>query len=94
MSNHLCVHATIHGRVQGVGFRSWVERKAAQRDLTGWVKNRSDSTVEALFCGDATQAEEMLKECEQGPAGANVLRVDRKMPDMPPPKDFKQLATE
>jgi acylphosphatase len=94
MTNQLCVHATIHGRVHGVGYRSWVERNAIQRGLTGWVRNRHDGTVEAVFCGEESAVEEMLKECERGPLAADVARIERKMPDVPPPGDFKQRATE
>ncbi len=93
MSEQLCVHAVIHGRVQGVGYRAWADRKAHEKKLTGWVKNLPDGQVELLVCGDATQVESMLTECERGPIAADVLRIERKMPDIPPPIDFKQLAT-
>lgn len=93
MTNRLCVHATIHGTVQGVGYRSWTEKEATARGLTGWVRNRTDGTVEAVFCGDEPQVEAMLKACEDGPLRAQVTKVERKMPDTPPPADFKQLAT-
>lgn len=94
MTNRLCVHATIHGHVQGVSYRSWTEKHAIQRGLTGWVRNRTDGTVEALFCGAETAVEEMMLACERGPLRAKVTRVERKMPDIPPPTDFKVLATE
>lgn len=94
MTKQLCVHATIHGEVQGVGYRSWAEKHAMARGLTGWVKNRRDGTVEAMFCGLETAVEEMLAKCQEGPLRAQVTKVDRKMPDTPPPADFKQLATE
>ena len=92
--SHACVHVTIHGRVQGVGFRSWVEKNAIAQSLTGWVRNKSDGTVEAMFCGEPETVEAMVEACERGPLPANVLRVERKMPDAPPPADFKQLPTE
>ena len=44
-------HVTISGRVQGVGYRAWVESEATARRLEGWVRNRRDGSVEALFCG-------------------------------------------
>ena len=42
---------TIRGRVQGVGYRAWVEHRASAHDLEGWVRNRRDGSVEALFAG-------------------------------------------
>lgn len=89
-----CVHVTIHGRVQGVGYRSWTVKNAQKMGLTGWVKNRTNGTVEALFCGDEHAVEAMVLKCEQGPLAAKVTHLDRKMPDMPPPADFTQLATD
>ena len=44
---------TIRGRVQGVGYRAWVEHRAVAHDLEGWVRNRRDGSVEALFAGPA-----------------------------------------
>jgi acylphosphatase len=93
MSTQLCVQATIHGRVQGVGFRSWTRKNAQKRGLTGWVKNTAEGTVEAMFCGEETAVEQMLKECARGPLAAKVTKLERKMPDSPPPEDFKQLAS-
>lgn len=93
MSPQLCVQATIHGRVQGVGFRRWTVKSAIQRGLTGWVKNTGEGTVEALFCGDQEKVEDMLTACARGPIAAKVSKVERKMPDIPPPEDFQQLAS-
>lgn len=94
MSNQLCVQATIHGTVQGVGFRAWTEKNATQRGLTGWVRNRTDGTVEAVLCGEEQEVEALMEDFRCGPPGARVSRVERKMPDAPPPADFKTLATE
>lgn len=94
MTTQLCVHATIHGRVQGVGYRAWTEKNAIRRGLTGWVRNRTDGTVEAVFCGEEQAVENMLKDCETGPLSARVSHVERKMPDSPPPASFRQLPTE
>lgn len=94
MSQQLCIQATIHGTVQGVGYRAWTERKAAELGLTGWVRNRRDGTVEAVFCGNEPAVETMLKACEKGPLRAHVTEVERKMPDVPPPADFKLRPTE
>ena len=70
-------HVLIHGRVQGVGFRAWVWRTASELGLTGWVRNRRDGTVEALFEGASADVEDMLARCAEGPSHpAAVARVE------------------
>ena len=64
------IHIRIEGRVQGVGFRAWVEDEARALGLDGWVRNRRDGSVEALFGGDADAIAEMLRRCEIGPPAA------------------------
>ena len=63
---------TIRGRVQGVGFRYWVEQEASARGLKGWVRNRRDGSVEALFAGPADVVSEMIAVCRRGPVSARV----------------------
>ena len=58
------------GRVQGVGFRQFVLRIAHELNVTGWVRNRADGTVEAIVCGDAAAVEAMIDRARRGPAGA------------------------
>ena len=58
---------TIRGRVQGVGYRAWVEHQAMARDLEGWVRNRRDGSVEALFAGPAEVVSDMIALCRRGP---------------------------
>ena len=70
------VRLTIHGRVQGVGFRAFVEHEAAQRGLEGWVRNRRDGSVETLIAGGESVVEEMIEVCRRGPAVALVDRMD------------------
>ena len=70
------VHATIRGRVQGVGFRAFVEGEARARRLKGWVRNRRDGSVEAVFSGPADIVEDMLTACRRGPRMSRVDRVD------------------
>lgn len=65
-------HVIVHGRVQGVGFRAFVEREALTRGIEGWVRNRRDGSVEALFAGDADVVADMIEACRQGPLGARV----------------------
>ena len=70
------VHVTIRGRVQGVGFRAFVEREAQERALDGWVRNRQDGSVEAVLAGAASAVDEVLALCRRGPAGAQVEGLD------------------
>jgi acylphosphatase len=92
------VHVLIRGRVQGVGFRAWVHHHAELNGLGGWVRNRRDGTVEAVFVGPADLVQVMLKACRQGPASSQVDAVDR-LPDPDPsthtvePGRFKVLPT-
>jgi acylphosphatase len=69
------LHVTIRGRVQGVGYRAWLEYRAGQADLEGWVRNRADGSVEAVFAGPARLAAEMVALCRRGPPSARVEAV-------------------
>ena len=77
-------HVTISGRVQGVGYRAWVEDEAIARDLEGWVRNRRDGSVEAVFAGPAGAVTAMIAACRRGPSSARVdaLRDEVANPDM------------
>jgi len=66
---------TIVGRVQGVGYRAWVEHRARARGLEGWVRNRRDGRVEALLAGPAEVVSEMIASCRRGPSSARVEAV-------------------
>jgi acylphosphatase len=66
---------TITGRVQGVGYRAWVAHQARAHRLEGWVRNRRDGSVEALFAGPADVVSEMVTRCRRGPASARVDAV-------------------
>ena len=66
---------TIQGRVQGVGYRAWVEYQAMASGLEGWVRNRRDGSVEALFAGHAKAVAEMIALCRHGPPSARVTAV-------------------
>ena len=71
-------HVTVHGRVQGVGFRAFVEEEALRRDIEGWVRNRRDDSVEAAFAGDADAVAGMIEACERGPLGARVTALHQR----------------
>jgi acylphosphatase len=70
------VHVVVTGRVQGVGFRAWTQHQAELRGLEGWVRNRRDGAVEAVFAGPPEPVEAMLHALREGPAHAAVNRVD------------------
>jgi acylphosphatase len=75
-SDERTVRVRIAGRVQGVGFRYWTEGTALGLRLAGWVRNRRDGSVEALFSGAADDVAEMLRRCHEGPRSAQVASVD------------------
>ena len=68
-------HVTVRGRVQGVGYRYFVEHEARARGLEGWVRNRRDGSVEALFSGPAEAVAAMIAACRRGPSSARVEAV-------------------
>ena len=68
----------IRGRVQGVGFRAFVEDAAREHGVAGWVRNRSAGSVEALFVGAADAVAGVLQACRQGPRGSHVDGVDQR----------------
>ena len=70
------VRVVVSGRVQGVWFRGWTEDQARRRGLDGWVRNRRDGTVEALFQGEDREVDEMVDLCRQGPPFAQVHEVE------------------
>jgi acylphosphatase len=69
-------HVTVRGFVQGVFFRDAVRRHAVNADVTGWVRNNGDGTVEAVFEGAPDAVERLVAFCHDGPRGARVDRVD------------------
>jgi len=93
------VHLSIKGKVQGVGYRAFVELQAELFDLEGWVRNRRDGSVEALAEGSGDAVEKFIKACWQGPPSALVTRVevndgDPKMLDLRPAgQKFEMLPT-
>jgi acylphosphatase len=69
-------HVVMRGEVQGVGYRAWVEQQAARLNLEGWVRNRRDGCVEALFAGPAEAVADMVAQCKKGPPLATVEAVE------------------
>jgi acylphosphatase len=75
LSDRRSVHVVIRGRVQGVGFRAWTHHQAELHGVAGWVRNRRDGTVEAVFAGPASAVEQLVAVCRDGPRGSAVAEV-------------------
>jgi acylphosphatase len=76
-----------------VGFRAFVGVEARRLGLDGWVRNRSDGTVEALASGGTKQVEALVAACMRGPPGARVANVDLHKADPPAEKGFRHRST-
>jgi acylphosphatase len=72
----ICRRVTVHGRVQGVGFRYSLARAAETRGVAGWAENRADGAVEAVLEGEPDAVESLTRFCREGPRGARVERVE------------------
>lgn len=70
------VRVTIKGRVQGVGFRAWTQIEASRLGISGWVRNRLNGDVEALFAGPPEAVAALCAACWRGPPQARVTEVD------------------
>ena len=73
------VHIRIHGRVQGVFYRQWTMTEARARGLSGWVRNRVDGTVEAVFKGETSVIADMVKACKRGSPRAFVTKIEHQL---------------
>jgi acylphosphatase len=71
----MVLHFLIQGRVQGVGFRWFVQREAGELDLRGWVCNTEDGDVEVVAAGDATDLDRLRAALRRGPRGSRVDHV-------------------
>ena len=68
-------HVIIIGKVQNVGYRYWLYKKAIKKNIRGWVKNTIQGQVEALLIGDNENVNNLIKQCKQGPHSSNVIHV-------------------
>jgi acylphosphatase len=93
MSGRKAVRARISGRVQGVWYRGWTVERATALGLSGWVRNRADDTVEALFAGPADAVDAMLAACREGPPAAVVRDVAVETTGDPGAGPFEQRPT-
>jgi acylphosphatase len=89
----IAVRVQIHGRVQGVWFRGWTVDEARGLGLSGWVRNRRDGSVEAVFAGTEQAVRAMVERCRQGPPAARVSRIDEQPESAPIEPGFRQLPT-
>ena len=83
----------ISGRVQGVGYRGWAIRQAAQRGLDGWVRTRTDGTVDALVSGPEDVVRDFLFLCHKGPLAASVTHIEAVASDETVEPGFHQAPT-
>ena len=93
-------HVRVRGRVQGVGFRMFVEDAAAMHGIEGWVRNRRDGSVEAVFAGAPEAVRAVIEACRRGPRGGWVEAVDesegtaKMLASRHPGERFSVLRTE
>jgi acylphosphatase len=78
MSARIIRHLGIRGRVQGVGYRAFVEREALKRGVEGWARNRKDGSVEAVIAGPPDTVEAVIEVCRRGPFNARVDAIDQR----------------
>ncbi|MCW2307212.1 acylphosphatase [Rhodobium gokarnense] len=86
-------HVLISGRVQGVGYRAWCRREAEERGLSGWVRNRQNGDVEAVFSGAPEVVEAIILACRKGPGWARVDHVEVISDGAPIRGPFEMRAT-
>lgn len=77
MTERIAVRVVISGRVQGVWYRGWTVERARAHGLSGWVRNRKDGSVEAVFAGSPDAIAAMIVECRNGPPLAKVEAIAR-----------------
>jgi acylphosphatase len=88
------IRVVITGRVQGVWYRGWTVDEARERSLSGWVRNRRDGSVEALFSGPEAAVRAMIERCREGPPTARVERIVETPESTPVEAGFRQRPTE
>ena len=68
-------HLIISGKVQGVGFRYWMQNLAINNNISGWVKNKLSGDVEALIIGQEKEVQKLIKQCKIGPSSATIQNI-------------------
>ena len=69
------IHIIVTGTVTGVGFRSWLYQKANERNVYGWVRNKTNNEVEAVLLGEDIDVNELVKLARKGPSSAHVKKL-------------------
>jgi acylphosphatase len=93
MSDTTTVRVRIRGRVQGVWYRGWTVDQARRLGLSGWVRNRRDGSVDAVFSGPEQMVRAMIALCRQGPPPALVREVTEEVETGPVETGFHQAPT-
>ncbi len=81
----------VEGKVQGIGFRAYTVRQAIALNLKGWVRNRTDGTMEAFVTGEVKDVERFVQSCMKGPEGARVANIDLVADTDPGSEGFVEL---
>ena len=68
-------HLIISGKVQGVGFRYWMQNLAINNNIGGWVKNKLSGDVEALIIGQEKEVQKLINQCKIGPSSATIQNI-------------------
>ena len=87
------MHVRIEGKVQRVWYRNWTVESATKRGLTGWVRNRNDGSVEAVFAGPKDRVDDMVRACWDGSPKSQVRNVIAEPSDVPPETGFREIDT-
>ncbi len=87
------VRLFVHGFVQGVNYRRWLQGEALEREISGWVRNREDGSVEALLHGDARKVDDLVRACRHGPILARVDKVHSEPAEYDGIEDFRVEAS-
>ena len=69
------IHIIVTGTVTGVGFRWWLYQKANERNVYGWVRNKTNNEVEAVLLGHKKDVDDIMKLCRKGPTSSNVKSI-------------------
>ena len=93
MKHERIARARIRGKVQGVWYRAWTNEEARELSIDGWVRNRKDGSVEAVFAGRAEDVDRMLALCRSGPPLARVDAVEVAEEATAPEAGFEQRPT-
>lgn len=93
MGHTVAIRVRITGRVQGVWYRGWTVDHARRLGLSGWVRNRRDGSVEAVFAGPEQTVRAMIELCRQGPPAALVSEVAEQIETAPIETGFRQAPT-